>query len=65
MAKISDHYEVVYIIDPMLSEEDTAALVEPSSRRWQSRTVPLSRSRSGASASWPTRSTTGPRATMC
>ena len=27
MAKVSDHYEVVYIIDPMLSEEDTAALV--------------------------------------
>ena len=27
MAKVSDHYEVVYIIDPMLSEADTAALV--------------------------------------
>lgn len=27
MAKVSANYEVVYIIDPMLSEEDTAALV--------------------------------------
>mgnify|MGYP004531279357 FL=1 len=27
MAKISDQYEVVYIIDPSLSEEATAALV--------------------------------------
>ena len=27
MAKVSGNYEVVYIIDPMLSEEDTAALV--------------------------------------
>ena len=26
MAKVSANYEVVYIIDPMLSEEDTAAL---------------------------------------
>ncbi len=28
MAKVSANYEVVYIIDPMLSEEQTAALVE-------------------------------------
>ena len=27
MAKVSANYEVVYIIDPMLSEDDTAALV--------------------------------------
>ena len=28
MAKITGNYEVVYIIDPALSEEETAALVE-------------------------------------
>ena len=28
MAKVSANYEVVYIIDPMLSEEQIAALVE-------------------------------------
>ena len=28
MAKLSANYEVVYIIDPRKSEEDTAALVE-------------------------------------
>ena len=28
MAKINDNYEVVYIIDPALTEEATAALVE-------------------------------------
>ena len=28
MAKVSANYEVVYIIDPMYSEEQTAALVE-------------------------------------
>ena len=28
MAKVSANYEVVYIIDPMCSEEETAALVE-------------------------------------
>ena len=27
MAKVTDNYEVVYIIDPTLSEEQTAALV--------------------------------------
>lgn len=28
MAKVTDNYEVMYIIDPTLSEEDTNAIVE-------------------------------------
>ena len=52
MAKASEKYEVMYIINPNLSEEETAAVVEKSWRRW-------------ASASWLTRSTTFPREPTC
>ena len=52
MAKISGKYEIVYIIDPAQGEEGIAALVEKF------------KARSGASAGWPTRSTTCPKATM-
>ena len=61
MAKISGKYEIVYIIDPAQGEEGIAALVE----KFKAMVEVLSRaSRSGASAGWPTRSTTCPKATM-
>ena len=44
MAKVNGNYEVVYILDPAMSEEATAALV--------------AKFKSGASVVWPIPSTT-------
>ena len=59
MAKLSANYEVLYIIDPTLGEEETAALVA------RFKELAEGHGMSGASASWPTSSTTRTRATMC
>ena len=77
MAKTTEKYEVLYVLNPNLTEEETQAIVEkfktlieqngtvdemPRSLRALARSTPLT---SGASASSPTRSTISPRATMC
>ena len=63
MAKLSANYEVLYIIDPTLGEEETAALVARFKELAEGHGTVTEMS--GASASWPTSSTTRTRATMC
>jgi len=55
MAKTTEKYELMYIINPNLSEEETAAVVEKFKALVEQ----------NGSASSLTRSTTFPRATTC
>ena len=64
MAKASEKYEVMYIINPNFSEEETAAVVEKFKRLLR-RMVLWKSWRRWASASWLTRSTTFPREPTC
>ena len=64
MAKISDNYEVVYIVDPAVGEEAIAATVEKFKALQSSTAAPVWRWRSGASAASPTPSTIRLRDTM-
>ena len=43
MAKASEKYEVMYIINPNLSEEETAAVVERASASWLTRSTTFPR----------------------
>ena len=63
MAKISGKYEIVYIIDPAQGEEGIAALVEKFKAMVEAEGT-LTSIEEWASAGWPTRSTTCPKATM-
>lgn len=63
MAKMSEKYEVMYIINPNFSEEQTAAIVEKL-RHSLRQMVPWTNWRRWVSASSLTKSTTFPRVTM-
>ena len=62
MAKITGKYEVLYIIDPTLGEEGTAALVEKFKAMVEAEGT-LASVDEWASAVWRIPSTTWPRAT--
>ena len=64
MAKLNANYETVYILDPTLTEEATAALVEKFKTLVENNGT-LAEVDEWASAIWPIPSTTTPRATMC
>ena len=57
MAKLSGNYEVVFILNPNLDEEATAAMVAKFKTLVEQNGT-LLRLRSGASATWPIPSTT-------
>lgn len=63
MAKMSEKYEVMYIINPNFSEEQTAAIVEKFKALVEAM-VPWTNWRRWVSASSLTKSTTFPRVTM-
>lgn len=64
MAKASEKYEVMYIINPNFTEEETAAVVEKFKALVEAMVLLMSW-RKWASASSLMRSTISPRATMC
>lgn len=63
MAKISANYEVVFIMDGRLPEEQVAALTEKFKTLVEQNSTAME-VEEWASASWPTPSTTSPKATM-
>ena len=64
MAKASEKYEVMYIINPNCTEEQTAELVEKFKALVEANGT-LEELEEWASASWPMKSTISPKATMC
>ena len=64
MAKTTEKYELMYIINPNLSEEETAAVVEKFKALVEQNGT-LEEMEEMVSASSLTRSTTFPRATTC
>ena len=65
MAKATEKYEVMYIINPNFTEEQTAAVVEKFKALVEAFMVPWMNWRRWVSASSLTRSTTFRKATMC
>ncbi len=63
MAKVSAKYEVVYIVNPTKSEEETAALVAKFTALAEQHASAVEVEEWG-SASWPTKSTTRRKAIM-
>ena len=64
MAKTTEKYEVLYVLNPNLTEEETQAIVEKFKTLIEQNGT-VDEMEEWASTSSPTRSTISPRATMC